>query len=675
MSFLFSGVEQYAPSVALDPAGYPWVVWVGYDGTDEDLFYSRWTGSQWTPESKISSDPSSLDKTPSLVIDPQGTAWVTWTRWREGQKDIYIAHWTGSRWTLPQKVNSPRVTSNLSPQIVLDHQDRPWIFWAGFDGTDDDIYYSYWNGQGWQPEARVNFNDTVPDVTPSATVDETGTIWVAWSGFDGETYRIYFSYWTLAGWAPEALVTSRRDDPSGPPSSSETSPSISAGFSKYPLLAWSSAEGPQRKISLSRWDGSLWSQPFELRTNNSTGPSPTESSYPSYAESPIVCSLSSRQAIVLWSATHVEADLRSTSTPSLHARFLELDSLRSPLFNDQPPATPNGGRQTTNNAPKAMSNGSFLDNEGYIAFGDSITAGDGDEENLGGYPPRLESLLDQQVAPSTVLNEGVPGETTSQGVGRIRQVLQQDQARYVLLMEGTNDIFLKVSTGTIIFNLSTMVDRSLSFGTIPLLATIIPLRNLPGDPPTDPGNVATQDLNEEIRQLAQDKGIVLVDQFQAFSDYPNYQTALYADRHHPNARGYDLMAQTWFNRVLEARVDGSVSVLLNRNSFFSLSVLETWVSLSVTAGALDFYLRLATPEGTLFYLTRPNRLGAPNTVLPLKTGLFLQEAVNLAVLYLFKGTEPPGTYTWTAILSLPGSDIGNPNNWVSSYSVSFAFAP
>jgi lysophospholipase L1-like esterase len=566
--------NRYALTMASDLKGNPWAVWVGYDGEDEDLFYSHWNGSEWTVESKIAPDATSLDKTPSMLVDNKGTIWVAWTRWKkrllscsppqlaplrnlrrdlkpgEGrecragpsiEKDIYVTRWEDSGWIPPQKVNSPQITSNLSPQMVVDPQEVVWIFWSGFDGVDEDIYYSYWNGQGWQPEARVNPDNMVPDVNPSAKVDESGIIWVTWKGFDGQGYRTYSNHWTSRGWSPPVMI-----DPQLP----------SAG---------------------------------------------------------------NRQQT-----------------------FKNLNSIR---------------------------------NETYIAFGDSITAGVGDEEDLGGYPFRLETLLDQQVTPSTVLNEGYPGETTFQGVNRIDGVLQQDQARYILLMEGTNDIYLHYSTESIAFNLGVMIDKSRAFGTLPVLATIIPLRNLPGDPMVDPGNLATMDLNDRIRQLAQDKGVTLVDQFQAFSNYPDYRYTLYSDFHHPNGQGYDLMAETWFNGVLGIRVEGSVSLIQNAINFPVFGLLQTYLDLSITAGTLDLYVRLLTPKGTVHYLVKPNKLGAPNTVIPLGTGLTVQETEKLIMGYLFKGTEPPGIYTWTAMLVLPGTDVENIYNWVSSSSVSFSFTP
>ena len=56
----------------------------------------------------------------------------------------------------------------------------------------------------------------------------------------------------------------------------------------------------------------------------------------------------------------------------------------------------------------------------YVAFGDSITQGVGDELNRGGYPSRLQDLLVTRGVSAEVRNAGLAGEETSGGVTRPR---------------------------------------------------------------------------------------------------------------------------------------------------------------------------------------------------------------------------------------------------------------
>jgi acyl-CoA thioesterase-1 len=171
----------------------------------------------------------------------------------------------------------------------------------------------------------------------------------------------------------------------------------------------------------------------------------------------------------------------------------------------------------------------------YIAFGDSITYGMGGTE---GYPSRLQRLLTERVAPSTVVNEGIPGERTPGGVVRFDDVLNNN-AKYMLIMEGTNDITMNYSTESIIFNLGQMIDRSISFGTTPLIALLTPRKDGLN------GRVA-DDVNPAISQLATDKGILLVDQY---SEMNASKDTYMFDHVHPNDAGYGLMAEIWCRAI------------------------------------------------------------------------------------------------------------------------------
>lgn len=181
----------------------------------------------------------------------------------------------------------------------------------------------------------------------------------------------------------------------------------------------------------------------------------------------------------------------------------------------------------------------------YIGFGDSITYGVGDEKNpdgLGGYTPRLQSLLNTRGFPATVVNAGLPGEDTAGALTRINSVLQRG-GDVLLLMEGTNDINAKVSEETTLANLNQLAVRAENRGMQAVHITIIPRLAGAG---TDGNNRVTGELNGKLRDLAWFKQRRLADPFEVFwNETPDF-TQLYGggiDKLHPNAAGYDLMAK------------------------------------------------------------------------------------------------------------------------------------
>ena len=190
----------------------------------------------------------------------------------------------------------------------------------------------------------------------------------------------------------------------------------------------------------------------------------------------------------------------------------------------------------------------------YLGFGDSITEGFGDDPNLTerGYLPRLETLMNNAGMNAVMINRGVGGEDTSEGVSRIGPALAEtgvSQGDVLLLMEGTNDINRGISPETSAFNLDIMADRAESLGLQVVHATVIPR---PPDARNDPETQTTSTLCGEIRNLAGSLGRDLVDPFQVFGATPGVFNDLYFDGPedrvgHPNAAGYDRMAEIFFD--------------------------------------------------------------------------------------------------------------------------------
>lgn len=191
----------------------------------------------------------------------------------------------------------------------------------------------------------------------------------------------------------------------------------------------------------------------------------------------------------------------------------------------------------------------------YIAFGDSITFGIGDDplRTDKGYPPRLQTLLQGGGSAAQVKNFGIGGEATPEGLARIDSVLQANAAAgdVLILMEGTNDISRSFSIESIRFNLNEMARRAETRGLSVVHATTIP--RLP-NAKFDPQNVTNTELNQNIRDLAGIRERKLADPFEVFGTTPNLFTNYYYQGvddpvGHPNTAGYDLMAQIFFDVI------------------------------------------------------------------------------------------------------------------------------
>ncbi len=189
----------------------------------------------------------------------------------------------------------------------------------------------------------------------------------------------------------------------------------------------------------------------------------------------------------------------------------------------------------------------------YLAFGDSVTEGVGDDPSRTefGYPPRLTELFANAGETITVINAGLGGERTTEGLTRIDTFLA-DGGDFLILMEGTNDVGGGLSVETIRFNLSEMARKAGEQGFSVILATTIP--RVP-NARRDPANLETQQLNQEVRNLAGGNQHRLADPFEVFGSTPNVFQDFYDDSNpddrvgHPNSEGYDLLAQLIFDML------------------------------------------------------------------------------------------------------------------------------
>ena len=195
---------------------------------------------------------------------------------------------------------------------------------------------------------------------------------------------------------------------------------------------------------------------------------------------------------------------------------------------------------------------------GFLAFGDSITEGRGDDpaRTQKGYPPRLQALLVADGVQATVQNAGLGGENTQEGLTRIDSVLAaiSSSTEVMLLMEGTNDLSNGLSLETTMFDLRQMALKAEAKGLSVVHATAIP--RLPTSW-ADDRNVLNLRLAENIRDLAGVRSRDLADPFEVFSALPNLFTSYYVAPTpeqpdpvgHPNAAGYDQLAQLFFDSI------------------------------------------------------------------------------------------------------------------------------
>jgi lysophospholipase L1-like esterase len=229
----------------------------------------------------------------------------------------------------------------------------------------------------------------------------------------------------------------------------------------------------------------------------------------------------------------------------------------------------------------------------YAAFGDSITFGVGDEivaddisldlrNTGGGYPPILNDLLTASKGyPHTVVNAGVGGEDSSEGLARVQNVIDaHPEAIYFLILFGTNDSdgtmpvpsglvddFLDPGDpgfgelfepgdsgydGSFLDNMQQIVDVLVANGKTPFLAKV-PIALGPcsictpfADPEAATRNRFIRNYNTVIAALISDNGLGVAPDFY---DYFSTNQDQFSDNLHFTGVGYQSMATLWFDAL------------------------------------------------------------------------------------------------------------------------------
>ena len=169
-------------------------------------------------------------------------------------------------------------------------------------------------------------------------------------------------------------------------------------------------------------------------------------------------------------------------------------------------------------------------NDVELAFGDSLTFGTG-AAPAESYPAQLQSLIGRKV-----VNAGVPGEISADGLQRLPEVLEEVQPKLLILCHGGNDFLRKLNDATAAANVRAMIRMAKNKGiSVVLIATPKPGLSLaPPDFYADIAKEFSLPYNDDaLRTTLRDNG-------------------LKSDLVHPNAKGY-------------AKIAGTVATLLKKS--------------------------------------------------------------------------------------------------------------
>jgi hypothetical protein len=195
--------DERSPQIAVDATGTSYIVWIGSDGNDQEIYWVTVTaaGTSGTVK-KVSNhidNETRDDRGPQIAADNKGNSYVVWFCYDGTDSDIYWVRTTSGVTGAVEKIsthNDNLIWDDTNPQIAADDNENSYVVWNGFDKNDEEIYWVTIDASGTpgKVEKISTHNDNIYgyDRDPQIAVN-TGNSYVVWVGFDGDDQEIYFT--------------------------------------------------------------------------------------------------------------------------------------------------------------------------------------------------------------------------------------------------------------------------------------------------------------------------------------------------------------------------------------------------------------------------------------------------------------------------------------------------
>gem|GEM_PF-908439 len=427
-----------------------------------------------------------------------------------GNYDVYYAHGDGRTWGAPVRLTERPEVDTL-PAVAEGPGGTLWVVWSVIGSKGSGLSFCRFDGVSWSAPAAIE-SGLAENTAPVVLVDGAGDPWVAWSGSDGADDDIFVVRFRDGTWSLPVRVNA---DDAAP----DIFPALELDSEDAVRVTWQGLEGTEYRSFESRFTGVSWTPEALIRD---------------------AAASAEREA-----ASALFRDLPGYVAEKAFAgmQFQTASGHRFVRFHETAAMAENGSQDSPVIEETAAE--SIL----LLTLGDSITVGFPyytgamDGSTKGGYQPSLSSRLDGPSQTVTVLNYGVSGENTTQGLSRLNGILSRHStSRMMLILEGTNDIFY-FSRSTTYANWRKMVDICLGRRITPVLATLTPDTR----PIMDGMKAVNTTYNVEIRKIVTEKNIPLCELYNPLRS--DWNEAYTEDGLHPNRNGYRAMAQIWFDSV------------------------------------------------------------------------------------------------------------------------------
>jgi hypothetical protein len=179
--------EDDYPSFAIDAQGNRWVAWIGYDDAAkrDHLRVLNLDNPQGAVE-EIPTAREQLD--PRLLLDAENRLWLFWSAPIDGNWELWASKRGDNGWNAAQRITMAEGT-DFHLAAARGPQGEIWLAWQAFRGNNSDILVKRLQKGKWSQEfvvAESAANEWEPDIS----IDPSGTAWIGYDSYENGNYDV-----------------------------------------------------------------------------------------------------------------------------------------------------------------------------------------------------------------------------------------------------------------------------------------------------------------------------------------------------------------------------------------------------------------------------------------------------------------------------------------------------
>ncbi|WP_374686457.1 hypothetical protein [Promineifilum sp.] len=206
---------------------------------------------------------------PTAVIAADGSLFVAWGDWSDGDAEIYVRRWRNNNW---EEVGSGSASGggvsntegdSRQPALAAAPDGSIYLAWAEYTSWDSEIYVRRWNGSAWVEVGSGSAsgsgvsNNLFGSAQPTLAVHPTGVILLAWQDLGGFDWDVYVRAFVNGRWE-EVGSGSATGEGVSRNSRDSTHPSIVVNSAGRPVVGWTDASDGDTDVYVRQFDGESW---------------------------------------------------------------------------------------------------------------------------------------------------------------------------------------------------------------------------------------------------------------------------------------------------------------------------------------------------------------------------------------------------------------------------------